>query len=40
MLDDAGINGGNRVLQTSVTHPPAKRHKSYAFLVHHIYLVV
>ncbi|AET04742.2 hypothetical protein MtrunA17_Chr8g0384271 [Medicago truncatula] len=30
MLDDAGINGGNRVLQTSLTHPPAKRHKSIA----------
>ncbi|CAI8590812.1 unnamed protein product [Vicia faba] len=27
MLDDTGINSGNRVLQASVMYPPTKRHK-------------
>ncbi|XP_058723869.1 uncharacterized protein LOC131595526 isoform X1 [Vicia villosa] len=27
MLDDTGVNSGNRVLQASVIYPPTKRHK-------------
>lgn len=40
MMDDTGINPGNRDLQASVMHPPTKRHKLYAVLVLHTYLVV
>jgi len=34
MVDGAGINPGNRDHPASVMHPPTKRHKLYAFLVH------
>ncbi|CAK8530950.1 unnamed protein product [Lathyrus sativus] len=30
MLDDTGVNSGNRVLQASVMYPPTKRHKLMA----------
>lgn len=39
MMDDTGINPANRDHQASVMHPPTKRQKLYAFLVH-IYHVV
>ena len=34
MMDGTGINAGNRDHPASVMHPPTKRHKLYAFLVH------
>ena len=33
-MDGTGINAGNRDHPASVMHPPTKRHKLYAFLVH------